>query len=49
MREGRAEPRGRKAYLTQYVDQLSGKPTRRQACRGGVSAGAVEIFVNNAG
>ena len=33
----------------QYVDRLSGEPARRQACRSGVSAVAVEIFVNNAG
>jgi hypothetical protein len=49
MRDGRAEPRGRKAYLKQYVDRLSGEPARRQACRSGVSAVAVEVFVNNAG
>ncbi len=35
--------------LEQYVDQLSGEPARRQACRSGVSAVAVEAFVNNAG
>jgi len=35
--------------LKQYVDRLSGEPARRQACRSGVSAGAVEVFVNNAG
>jgi len=49
MRDGRAEPRGRKAYLKQYVDRLSGEPARRQAGRSGVSAVAVEVFVNNAG
>jgi len=49
MRDGRAEPRGREAYLKQYVDRLSGEPTRRQACCSSVSAVAVEVFVNNAG
>ena len=33
MRDGRAEPRGRKAYLKQYVDRLSGEPARRQVRR----------------
>ena len=37
------------AYLREYVDRLSGEPVRRQACRSGVSAVAVEVFVNNAG
>jgi hypothetical protein len=49
MRDGRAEPRGREAYLKQYVDRLSGEPARRQACRSGVSAVVVEAFVNYAG
>jgi hypothetical protein len=49
MRDGRAEPQGREAYLKQYVDRLSGEPVRRQACRSGVSTVAVETFVNNAG
>ena len=35
--------------LKQYVDRLSGEPARRQACRSGVPAVAVEVFVNNAG
>jgi hypothetical protein len=35
--------------LKQYVDRPSGEPARRQACRSGVSAVAVEAFVNNAG
>jgi hypothetical protein len=35
--------------LEQYVDQLSSEPARRQACRSGVSAVAVEVFVNIAG
>ncbi|HEX7093918.1 MAG TPA: hypothetical protein VF205_09615 [Nitrospiraceae bacterium] len=35
--------------MKQYVDRLSGEPARRQACRSGVSAVAVEVFVNNAG
>jgi hypothetical protein len=33
MRDGRAEPRGRKAYLKQYVDRLSGEPARVQVRR----------------
>jgi hypothetical protein len=33
----------------QYVDRLNGEPARRQACRSGVSAIAVEAFVNNTG
>jgi hypothetical protein len=37
------------SILEQYVDQLSGEPARRQACRSGVSAVAVEVFVSNAG
>ena len=49
MRDGRAEARGREAYLKEYVDRLSDEPARRQACRSGVSSGAVEAFVNNAG
>ena len=49
MRDGRVEPRRRDVYVKQYVDRLSGEPARRQACRSGVSAGAVEIFVNHAG
>ena len=28
MRDGRVEPRGRKAYLIQYVDRPSGEPAR---------------------
>jgi len=35
--------------LKQYVDLLSGEPARHQACRSGVSAVAVEAFVNDAG
>ncbi|MCX5728755.1 MAG: hypothetical protein NTZ28_07950 [Nitrospirae bacterium] len=35
--------------MKQHVDRLSGEPARRQACRSGVSAVAVEVFVNNAG
>ena len=35
--------------MKQYVDRLSGEPARRQACRSGVSAVAVEAFVNYAG
>ena len=35
--------------LEQDVDRPSGVPARRQACRSGVSAVAVEAFVNNAG
>ena len=45
-RDGCAEPRRREAYWRQYVDRLSGEPTRRQACRSSVSAVAVEVFVN---
>jgi hypothetical protein len=37
------------SILEQYVDRLSGEPARRKACRSGVSAVAVEAFVNNAG
>ena len=37
------------SMLKQYVDRLSGEPARRQACRSGVPAVAVEVFVNNAG
>ena len=48
-RDGCAEPRGRETYLKQYVDRSRGEPARRQACRSGVSAGAVEAVVNNAG
>jgi hypothetical protein len=33
MRDGRAEPRGREAYLKQYVDRLSGEPARHQVRR----------------
>ncbi|CBK39926.1 protein of unknown function [Nitrospira defluvii] len=47
--DGRAEPGGREADLTQSVDRSSGEPARRQACRSGRSAGAVEAVVNNAG
>jgi len=43
------ERRGREAYLTQYVDRPSGESARRQACRSGVSAVAVEAFVNSVG
>jgi len=43
---GAARERG---ILAQYVDRPSGEPARRQACRSGVSAVAVEVFVNNAG
>ncbi|HEY6288629.1 MAG TPA: hypothetical protein VIW48_04210, partial [Nitrospiraceae bacterium] len=35
--------------LKQYVDRPSGEPARRQACHSGVSAVAVEAFVNYAG
>ena len=35
--------------MKQYVDRLSGEPVRRQACRSGVSAVVVEVFVNNVG
>ncbi len=42
-------PRGREAYLKQYVDRPSGDPARRQACPSDVSAVAVETFVNDAG
>jgi hypothetical protein len=55
MRDGRAELRGREAYLTQSVDRLSGEPAqlaawnRRPACRSGVSVVAVEALVNHAG
>jgi hypothetical protein len=45
----RAEPAREGGILEQYVDRLSGEPARRQACRSGVSAVAVEAFVNNAG
>ena len=40
---------GREAYLKQYVDRPRDEPARRQACRSGVSAVAVEAFVNDAG
>ena len=33
-RDGRVEPRGTKAYLKQYVEGLSGEPTRLHAVRG---------------
>jgi hypothetical protein len=49
MRDGRAELRGKEAYLKQYVDRLSGEPARRQACRSSVSADVVEAFVNIVG
>jgi len=35
--------------LVQSVDRPSGEPACGQACRGGVSAVAVEAFVNYAG
>ena len=35
--------------MKQYVDRPNGEPARRQACRSGVSAVAVEVFVNYAG
>ncbi len=38
MRDRRAEPRGREAYLKQYVDRLSGE-----------SAIAAEAFMNHVG
>ena len=38
-----------RSILEQYVDRQSGEPARRQACRSGVSAVAVEAFVNGAG
>ena len=53
-RDRRAEPRGREAYLKQYVDRPSGEPAclrtrnRVQACRSGESAIAAEAFMNNA-
>ena len=37
------------SILKQYVDGPSGEPARRQACHSGVSAVAVEAFVNYAG
>ena len=51
----RAEPRGAEAYLKQYVEVERGEPARlgaetcTQACRSGVSAVAVEAFMNNVG
>ncbi len=53
-RDGRAEPREAEAYLTQYVEATRGEParlgaaSRGQPCRSGVSAVAVEAFMNNA-
>jgi hypothetical protein len=38
-----------RSILEQYVDRPSGEPARHQACRSGVSAVAVEAFVNTAG
>ena len=35
--------------MKQYVDRPSGEPARRQTCCSGVSAVAVEAFVNYAG
>jgi len=55
MRDGRVEPREAEAYLKQYVEVARGEPARRHvpnrmpACRSGVSAVAVEAFMNNAG
>ena len=43
---GAVRPR---CVLVQYVEGPSDEPTRRQACRSGVSTVAVEAFVNNAG
>jgi hypothetical protein len=49
------EPRGAEAYLKQYVEVVRGEPARRpreargQACRSGISAVAVEAFMNNVG
>jgi len=55
-RDRRAEPRGREAYLKQYVDRPNGEPACLdagpigvQACRSGESAIAAEVFMNNAG
>ena len=45
----RARGAMRKAYVKQYVDRPNGEPARRQACRSGVLAVAVEAFVNYAG
>jgi hypothetical protein len=50
-----AEPQGREAYLTQYVDRPSGEPAplecgeRIQACRSGVSVVVVEASMRNVG
>ena len=41
--------RGRHRKGRSYVDRPSGEPARRQAYRSGVSAVAVEAFVNYAG
>ena len=49
------EPREAEAYLKQYVEVARGEPARRpreargQAGRSGVSAVAVEAFMNNVG
>jgi hypothetical protein len=49
-----AETFAAKAYLKQYVEVVSGEaarqhatPSRMLACRSGVSAVAVEAFMNN--
>jgi len=48
-RDGHAEPQGRETYVKPYIDRPSGEPARWQACHSGVSAVAVEAFVNYAG
>ena len=53
-RDRHAEPQETEAYLKQYVEVVRGEPvwppkTRGHACRSGVSAVAVEAFMNNAG
>ena len=56
MRDGRAEPREPEAYLKQYVEGPRGEPAQMPslllslaARRSGVSAVAVEAFMNDAG
>ena len=54
-RDGHEEPRGTEAHLKQYIEVVRGEPARwprearGQAGRSGVSAVAVETFMNNVG
>ena len=49
LRDRHADPRKTDAYLKQYVEELSGEPACRQACRSSGSAIAAEALMNNVG